>query len=279
MRGLVGADLLEHVLDGTGHREQLILGHRRVHDVQDEVREPGLLERRAECLDQLMRELANEPNRVGQQIIPPRRVQHAGGRVEGVEEAVADPHLGAGKRSQQRRLPGVRIARERDLRQMRTLALGAHHRATGAHAHEPPLERRDPIASQPAVGLDLRLPRPPGSDAAAESFQMRPEAAHPREVVLELGQLDLQLALGTVRVRGKDVEDDRGAVDHRHAERVLEIAFLARRKLVVTGHQVCVDSPDLRLHLLELSRTHVGVGVRPVTPLDGAADRRHARGA
>ena len=95
------------------------------------------------------------------------------------------------------------------------------------------LQRRDPVARQPAVGLDLRLARSAGADAAvdapgAEPLEVRPQAAHPREVVLELRELDLELALGGVRVRGEDVEDDRGPVDHREAERRLEVALLAR---------------------------------------------------
>jgi len=40
-----------------------------------------------------------------------------------------------------------------------------------------------------------------------------PQAAHPREVVLELGQLDLELALGARRVLGEDVEDQLRPVD------------------------------------------------------------------
>ncbi len=69
---------------------------------------------------------------------------------------------------------------------------------------------------------------------------MRPEAPHSREVVLELSQLDLELALGGVRVVGEDVEDHRGAVDHGHAERLLEVALLPRRELVVDGNEVRV---------------------------------------
>ena len=69
---------------------------------------------------------------------------------------------------------------------------------------------------------------------------MGPQPAHAREVVLELGELDLELALGRVGVVGEDVEDDRRAVDHRHAERLLEVALLARRQLVVAGDQVGV---------------------------------------
>ena len=76
----------------------------------------------------------------------------------------------------------------------------------------------------------------------AEALEVRPQPAHAREVVLELGQLDLHVALGRVRVVGEDVEDDRRAVDHRHAGRFLQVAFLARQQLVVTATRFAPDS-------------------------------------
>jgi hypothetical protein len=48
---------------------------------------------------------------------------------------------------------------------------------------------------------------------------VRPQAAHAREVVLELRELDLELALGRVGVVGEDVEDDRRAIDDGQATR------------------------------------------------------------
>ena len=108
---------------------------------------------------------------------------------------------------------------------------------------------------------------------------MRPEAPHAGHVVLELGQLDLQLALGRVGVVGEDVEDHRGAVDHRHAQRRLEVALLAGRELVVAGDQVGVAGGDLLLHLGQLAAAEVAVGVRLGALLDRLAGGRDARGA
>ena len=107
---------------------------------------------------------------------------------------------------------------------------------------------RDPVAGEAAVGLDLGLARAPGADAAvhppgAEPLEVGPQPPHPRQVVLELGQLDLQLALGGMGMVGEDVEDHRRAVDHRHAQRRLEVALLARRQLVVAGDEVGVRGP------------------------------------
>ena len=54
-RAVGRVDLLEHVLDRARHLEQRLLGLARVDDVQHEVGERGLLERRRERVDQLVR--------------------------------------------------------------------------------------------------------------------------------------------------------------------------------------------------------------------------------
>ena len=172
-----------------------------------------------------------------------------------------------GELVEQRRLAGVRVAGQRDAGQVRALALGAHHLAVGLDVLEPPPQRGDAVAREPAVGLDLRLARAPGADAAdaaagAETLEVRPQAAHAGHVVLELRQLDLELALGGVGVAGEDVEDHRGAVDHRHPELLLEVALLARRELVVDRDEVRVRRLQQRLELVDLARAEVEVRVR-----------------
>ena len=141
---------------------------------------------------------------------------------------------------------------------------------------EPPAQGGDPVAGEAAVGLDLALPRAPGADAAvhpagAEALEVGPEAPHAGHVVFELGELDLQLALGRVGVVGEDVEDHRGAVDHRHPQRRLEVALLARRQLVVAGDQVGVAGGDLLLQLLQPAAAEVAVGVGLGALLGGLA--------
>ena len=185
---------------------------------------------------------------------------------------------------EQRRLAGVRVAGQRDVGQVRALALGAHHRAVGLHVLEPPPQGRDAVAREPAVGLDLRLARAPGADAAdaaagAETLEVRPQAAHAGHVVLELRELDLELAVGRVGVAGEDVEDHRGAVDHRHPERLLEVALLARGELVVDRDEVGVRRLEQRLELVDLAGAEVEVRVRLLAVLDELADDGDAGGA
>ena len=66
--------------------------------------------------------------------------------------------------------------------------------------------------------------------------------AHPRQVVLELRELDLELALGADGVLGEDVEDQLRAVDDARRERVLERALLGRVELVVDDEHVGAES-------------------------------------
>ena len=238
-----------------------------------------LLQRRSERVDELMRQLADEADGVGQQVSPPGDLERARGRVERVEEPVANADLGPGERVEQRRLAGVGVAGERDGRQRGAVALAAHHLARAVLLVEPALERGDSVARQPAVGLDLALARAPGADSGAEALQVGPQPAHPREVVLELRQLDLQHALGAVRVVGEDVEDDRRAVDHRHADGLLEIALLARQQLVVARDEVGVGVLDRLLELGELALAEVAVGIGLRTLLGHLADDGRTGGA
>jgi hypothetical protein len=80
-------------------------------------------------------------------------------------------------------------------------------------------------------------------------------------------------------VPGEDVEDDRRAVDDRRAERLLEVAALARRQLVVAGDDVRVGRLDGLSQLLKLARPEIRVRMRALEVLHHPADGRDAGGA
>ena len=96
------------------------------------------------------------------------------------------------------------------------------------------------------VGLDLGLTGATATDAAAAGAdpatglagEVATPAAQPLHQVLQLGQLDLRLALLGLRVLGEDVEDQRGAVDDLDLDPVLEVAQLAGRELAVADDGV-----------------------------------------
>ena len=86
---------------------------------------------------------------------------------------------------------------------------------------------------------------------------MLPHAAHARQVVLELRELDLQLPLGARRVLREDVEDQLRAVDDARVERVLEVALLRGIELVVDDHALGARLREALLQLLELALADV----------------------
>ena len=102
---------------------------------------------------------------------------------------------------------------------------------------------------------------------------MLPQAAHARQVVLELGQLDLQLSLRSDGVLREDVEDELGPVDDPELELVFQASLL-------TGGQVVVDDDGLggrvshrRFQLDQLPFPDVGPRVRGWPTLDKLSDR------
>ena len=191
--------------------------------MQDEIRDERLLERRRKALDELRREPPDEADRVGDEVSLALVLEDPRRRVEGLEEAVLDRDLRTGEGVQQRRLADVRVAGECDRRSRGQRACLATGRAMAADVDEAALELRDAAVREPPVGLELRLTRPSRADAAAHArgaaaaclpLEVLPHAPHAREVVLELRELDLELALGRDGVLREDVEDQLRPVDY-----------------------------------------------------------------
>ena len=239
-RQLVRADLVEDRVDGGDLLDEPLLGGGRVDDVEHEIGDERLLERRGEALDELVRQAPDEADGVGDEVAAALVLEAARRRVERLEQPVADGDAGVGERVEERRLAGVRVAGERDRRRLAAAALLAADVALAAEAPQPLAEQRDAAAREAAVGLELRLAGAARADAAAEPLEVLPHPAHARQVVLELRELDLELALGADGVLGEDVEDQLRAVDDARLERVLERALLRRAELVV-------DDEHLRL--------------------------------
>ncbi len=92
-------------------------GIARVDDVEQQVGVGGLLERRAEGGEQVLRQLADEADGVGDHHLALLgEAQAARARVERGEQLVLGEHVGAGQRVEQRALAGVGVADDRDHR-------------------------------------------------------------------------------------------------------------------------------------------------------------------
>jgi hypothetical protein len=245
--------------------------------VEDEVGDGRLLERRREPLHELVREAANEADGVRDEVATPVVREGARRRIERLEEAVVDRGARVRERVQKRRLSGVRVPRERDHRRLTRptrLALGV---APALELLELAAKDADPSPREPTVRLELRLAGSACPDSAPEPLEMLPEAAHAREVVLELGELDLQLPLGRDGMLGEDVEDELRPVDDPQVQQVLEAPLLTRGELVVDDERLGATRGNGTLQLLELALADVRPGVGRSAPLHDLADGLDAR--
>ena len=221
--------------------------------MQDQIGDEGLLERRREALDELGRQPADEADGVGDEIALALVLEAARRRIEGLEEPVVDRDVGVGQRVQERRLADVRVAGERNSRNLRSLALPPPQAALLLDLLEPPAEDDDPAVREPTVGLELRLagatradPGPDRAGAAPETLEVLPHPAHPWQVVLELRELDLELSLGARRMLGEDVEDQLRPVDDPGVQSILERPLLRRVELAVDEEHIRLGLSNTR---------------------------------
>ena len=71
--------------------------------------------------------------------------------------------------------------------------------------------------------------------------------------MLELRELDLQLAFESARALREDVEDQAAAIQHAAGELFLEVALLARRQRVIDDHEVGAELGDALADFLDLA--------------------------
>src|SRR6202007_1055330 len=129
---------------------------------------------------------------------------------------------------EERRLSGIRISDQghgRDRRRLAPLALLAADAPDG-------LDLLLYISYAPrdlsTVGFELRFTGTARADAAAELRHLNAMSSQARQHVLQLRELDLQLAFAGARLARKNVEDELGAVDPPPLDNLLNIALLGR---------------------------------------------------
>ena len=128
------------------------------------------------------------------------------------------------------------------------------------------------LADGAPVQLDLLLAGSAGlAEAAALALEVRPAAHQARRQVLELRQLDLELALARARALPEDLQDQLGAVEHAAAELPFEVALLGAGQLMVEDHARGVERARGLADLAHLAAAGEVLRVRPAAP---AGDER-----
>src|SRR5690606_5868466 len=126
------------------------------------------------------------------------------------------------------------------------------------------LQMPDAAAEQTAVGLELRLARAAQADAALLTFEVSPPSDEPCRQMLELRELDLELAFEARGSLREDVEDQPVAVQHARLERLLQVALLACTQRPVDEDELGIGVGDELCELLHLARPEVVTRVRTV---------------
>src|SRR5712691_3010421 len=231
------ADLVEHLPDGV--HAAIAIGSGRIDDVQHQVGVARLLERRPEGGDQRVRQPVDETDSVrDEELAAVRQAQLPHERIERDEERVGRLRVRPRQPIEQRRLSGVRVADERHGRHRRLVPPFAELRASLAYLRDVAGDPMNPRPDAPPVGLELRFAGSPRADAAAEPRQRGGRPDEPREKILQLRELDLQLAFARARAAREDVENQLCAIDDLAADLLLDLALLRGRQLVVEDHDV-----------------------------------------
>src|SRR2546429_1983272 len=151
----------------------------------------------------MVRQLPNKSHRVREpEAIAFAYVHLARQGIERREEPVFDEHVVTGQRLEQAGLAGIGVADERGARLVATpLALIG---AMLGDVFEPLLEDTDLAADHPPVRLELRLAGAAETDTAANTRQVRPHPRQPRQQILELRELYLELRFVAARAGRED---------------------------------------------------------------------------
>ena len=122
------------------------------------------------------------------------------------------------------------------------------------------------MPDSPAIGFQFCFARTPRADSATESRERCARSNQPRQQVLQLGKLNLQLAFTRPCTPGENVEDELRAIDDLAIERRLQVPQLCRTQLVVEDDDVGAEFVARRGERRDLATAEErrGIGLRPV---------------
>ncbi len=242
--------------------------------MQQEISLASLVERTLERVHQVGRQLAYESYGVGKE--EGQIVNHhlSYGSVECGKEFVLGEHLTLGKEVHDGGLAHVGVAHERHTNHSATvLALGVLLLVNLSKAF---LQEAHAAENDTAVHLQLGLTRSAKtyrtlsaarSGTATLAFQVRPESLQARQHVAVLCQFHLRLGGSRLGTHGKDVENERGAVENLHLQFLLDVAYLLGREFVIEDNHTYLAvflflALDVLLNFLQFSFPYVGGLVR-----------------
>ena len=167
-----------------------------------------------------------------------RQPERAGCGIQRGEKLILHKHPRIGEGVHQGGLAGVGVADDRRGKHAILSATAAKAIPLLLQLIELTAQCFDSAPDMPPVGFELAFARSPGADTAAQAGKRRSLPGQPRQHIPHLRQLHLQRALSGPRAGGKDIKDQRCAVNHANFGGIFNIALLNRAKFAVKDQQV-----------------------------------------
>ena len=272
-------DLTQDGVDGPDLFLRVRMAH--IDDVEQQVGFHHLLQRRLEGFDEAVWQFADEPHGVAQQdVLIGGKPEAAGGGIQRREQFVLGQDRCPRQGIEQGGLTGIGVAHDRSQWPLMTLASVALGQPLATDDVEFIPDPFDPFLGLAAIGFELGFAfTTDGTEAPALSGKVGPEAGQARKEILELGELDLELAFPGAGALGEDLQNEGGAIQDLAAKDLLQIPRLGTGELVVEDD--CIDAQFLAAEgkLGGLAGPDSGGGVRRFELLGSVAeDPRTHRG-
>ena len=124
------------------------------------------------------------------------------------------------------------------------------------------------LVNPAAVGFELGFAGTARADAAAQPRHRRAVPGQPRQQIVQLRQLHLQLAFPRARPPRENIQDQLGPVEHLDVQRPLQIALLRGRQIAVENDHRGVVKMNLALQLLHFAGADQSGRIRAGAALD-----------
>jgi hypothetical protein len=245
--------------------------------MNDHIGVGDFFEGRAKRRHQGMRQTIDESYGVRHQHLAAiRQVHLANQRVECDEQRVGCLRSSTCQRIEQRGLSGIRIADQRDGRNRGFVPPLTKLRPALTDVFNLFRNRVDALSDAAPIRFQFRFA---GTSRPNSAAQPRQGGTHPhqaRQEVLQLGELDLQLAFLCARPPGKNVENQLRPVDHFPVNRILDLSQLRGCQLIVEYDHVDVHLGARRSQRHNLSGTQKGRRIGLGSLLQNAEDDNSA---
>ncbi len=247
--------------------------------MQEQIRIVQFVQGRLKRGQEIGRQVPDKSHRISNQDLEVTgKAQPPARWIKGGKQTILRQDLAIGQRVEQGRFTRIRIADDRNHRQLPALPLLAAQMASLTHPAELLFELIDTVLHPPPVAFQLRLTWAAAANAAGQTRQGGAFVGQIRHEVFELGQLHLDFALPAVSPLGKNIQNQHRAVDDFELGALGNRPALTRGQALIENQQIGPNLQPPDNDLVELAPANQIIRINAVALLDDAVGRHHAAG-